>query len=59
MSPRPGKIVEDVKVDIPRPRVEHTRDPRFFDIVDHIISVIEAACAASARGCENLPVKSC
>jgi len=43
MSPRPGKIVEDVKVDIPRPRVEHTRDPRFFDIVDRIIAVIEAA----------------
>lgn len=59
MSPRPGKIVEDVEVDIPRPRVEHTRDPRFFDIVDHIISVIEAACAASARACENLLVKSC
>ncbi|MGQ9513908.1 MAG: ABC transporter ATP-binding protein [Thermoproteota archaeon] len=54
MSARPGKIVEEVKVDIPRPRVEHTRDPRFFDIVDHVISVIEAACGGKARGCENV-----
>lgn len=54
MSPRPGRIVEDVKVNIPRPRVEHTRDPKFFDIVDHIIQVIEKACGANVSGCEEI-----
>lgn len=53
MSPRPGKVVEEVKVDIPRPRIEHTRDNEFFDIVDHIIGVIEMACGAKAMSCEG------
>lgn len=54
MSPRPGRIVEEIKVDIPRPRVEHNRDPRFFDIVDHVIQVIEKACGGKVSACEEL-----
>jgi len=52
MSPRPGKVVEDVKVDIPRPRTEHARDPKFFDTVEYIIRVIEKACGGKLPGCE-------
>lgn len=52
MSPRPGRVVEDVKVDIPRPRVEHARDPKFFDTVEYIIQVIEKACGGKLPGCE-------
>jgi NitT/TauT family transport system ATP-binding protein len=54
MSPRPGRIVEEVKVDIPRPRVEHSRDPRFFDIVDHVIQVIEKACGGNVSRCQEI-----
>lgn len=36
MSPRPGKIVAEVKIDIPRPRGSHVRSNAFFDYLDHI-----------------------
>ena len=37
MSPRPGRVVGCVEVDLPRPRsVEARRDPRFFDCVNQI-----------------------
>jgi NitT/TauT family transport system ATP-binding protein len=41
MSARPGRIIEDVRVDIPRPReLEIKRSPRFTEIEDHIWSLI-------------------
>jgi len=41
MSPRPGKIVGEVKVNIPRPRMSYLRDPIYFKYVDEVVSVLE------------------
>ena len=41
MSPRPGKIVGDVKVDIPRPRTEYLREPVYFRFVDEVVELLE------------------
>ncbi len=38
MSRRPGKIVEDIKIDLPFPRDK--RDPKFYNYVDRITSLI-------------------
>jgi len=38
MSPRPGMIIGDLKIDLPRPR--NLKDSAFFDIHDKIISLI-------------------
>ena len=38
MSPRPGMVIGDVKIDLPRPR--NLKDSAFFDIHDKIISLI-------------------
>jgi ABC-type nitrate/sulfonate/bicarbonate transport system ATPase subunit len=39
MSPSPGRIVEIVDVDLPRPRTDATRrEPRFTDLVEHVWS---------------------
>jgi NitT/TauT family transport system ATP-binding protein len=37
MSSRPGKVVGDVKIEIPRPRSEHLRDPLYFHFVDEVM----------------------
>jgi NitT/TauT family transport system ATP-binding protein len=41
MSPRPGKIVGDVKVDIPRPRTQYLREPVYFRFVDEVVELLE------------------
>lgn len=41
MSPRPGKIVGDVKVDIPRPRTEYLREPVYFGFIDEVVEMLE------------------
>lgn len=41
MSPRPGKIIGEVKIDIPRPRENHLRDPIYFNFVDKVIEILE------------------
>ncbi|MEM2851469.1 MAG: ABC transporter ATP-binding protein [Candidatus Bathyarchaeia archaeon] len=38
MSPRPGTVIDDLKIDIPRPR--NLKDPAFFEVHDKIISLI-------------------
>lgn len=38
MSPRPGKVIDNVRIEMDRPRDQ--RDPRFYDYVDRIISKI-------------------
>lgn len=41
MGARPGRIIEDVRVDIPRPReLDVKRTPRFTEIEDHIWGLI-------------------
>jgi NitT/TauT family transport system ATP-binding protein len=41
MSPRPGRIVGEVRIDLPRPRSEYLRDKQYFDYVDEVVSMLE------------------
>jgi len=41
MSPRPGKIIGEVKIDIPRPRIEHLRDAEYFKFVDEVVDLLK------------------
>lgn len=42
-SPRPGRIVGDIKIDIPRPRAEHVREPIYFNFVDRVVEMLHVA----------------
>lgn len=43
MSPRPGKIVEDIRIDLPRPREIEVRDePRFIDYQRRIRKIFKS-----------------
>ena len=39
-SPRPGRIIGEVDVDIPRPRFEHRRDQKYFKTVDRVMDLL-------------------
>jgi len=41
MSPRPGRIVDEVRVNLPRPRTEYLRDPEYFRRVDEVVAILE------------------
>jgi NitT/TauT family transport system ATP-binding protein len=41
LSPRPGKIVGEVSVKIPRPRTKFLRDAVYFDRVDEVVGILE------------------
>jgi len=41
MSPRPGRIVGNVEVKIPRPRIRQFRSPSFFEYCDKVIALLE------------------
>lgn len=41
MSPRPGKIVGEAKIDIPRPRSQYLREKRYFGYVDEVVELLE------------------
>jgi NitT/TauT family transport system ATP-binding protein len=42
MSPRPGRFVEAVRIDLPRPRtLEMITEPRFGKLVHHIRSLLD------------------
>ncbi|MDI6826539.1 MAG: ABC transporter ATP-binding protein [Candidatus Aenigmarchaeota archaeon] len=49
LSARPGKIIGDVEVEIPRPRMKHERDKKFFRIVDKIKTLITKHSSTVAR----------
>ena len=40
MSARPGKVMGDVRIEIPRPRSEHLRDPLYFCFVDEVMDML-------------------
>jgi NitT/TauT family transport system ATP-binding protein len=41
MSPRPGKVIGEIKIDIPRPRSEYLRDKQYFHYVDEVVNLLE------------------
>ncbi len=41
MSPRPGKVIGEVKVNIPRPRTKYLRDAQYFGYVDEVVNLLE------------------
>jgi len=41
MSPRPGKVVGEVKVNIPRPRFKYLRDEEYFRYIDEVMNLLE------------------
>jgi len=41
MSPRPGRVVGEVKVDLPRPRTKYLRDSKYFQSVDEVVAILE------------------
>lgn len=43
LSTRPGKVVGEVKIDIPRPRAQYLRDPVYFKFVDEVLELLEKA----------------
>ena len=42
MSPHPGRVVGELKVELPRPRFEHLRDALFFDTVDKLMGMLSS-----------------
>lgn len=38
---RPGKIVGEVKVNLPRPRTQYLRDEKYFQRIDEVVAVLE------------------
>jgi len=41
MSSRPGRVVDEVRVNLPRPRTQYLRDPKYFQRVDEVIAILE------------------
>jgi len=41
MSPRPGKVVGEVMIDIPRPRLRYLRDKQYFGYIDKVMALLE------------------
>ena len=40
LSPGPGHVSGELKVDLPRPRFAHLRDEKFFDNVDRLMGML-------------------
>ncbi len=40
MSPRPGKVIGEAKVDIPRPRSQYLREKEYFRYVDDVVELL-------------------
>jgi NitT/TauT family transport system ATP-binding protein len=56
MSARPGRLIADIKVDIPRPRqLAVKRSPRFHELVDHIWTLIESQVTRSMEADQLIP----
>jgi len=43
MSPRPGRIVGEVRVNLPRPRTQYLRDPEYFRRIDEVVAILEGS----------------
>ena len=55
MSGRPGRIIETLAVDFPRPRAPAVmRTERFHEMVDHLAELLEPAPPTAAAGAESV-----
>jgi len=41
MSPRPGRVIGEVKIEIPRPRAQYLRNHVYFQFVDKVMELLE------------------
>jgi len=41
MAPRPGRLIGEVKIDIPRPRQQYVRESIYFKHVDEVVAMLE------------------
>jgi len=41
MSPRPGRIIDEIRINLPRPRTQYLRDPEYFERVDEVVAILE------------------
>jgi NitT/TauT family transport system ATP-binding protein len=41
MSPRPGRVIGETRIDIPRPRSQYLRAKKYFGYVDEVINLLE------------------
>ena len=41
MSRRPGTVIGEVEIDIPRPRQEYKRSPDYFRLVDDVLNILQ------------------
>jgi NitT/TauT family transport system ATP-binding protein len=41
MSPRPGRVVGEIKIDLPRPRSDYLRDKQYFKYVDEVVDLLK------------------
>ena len=41
MSPRPGRVIGETRIDIPRPRSQYLRAKEYFNYVDEVINLLE------------------
>jgi NitT/TauT family transport system ATP-binding protein len=41
MSPRPGRVIGEVRIDIPRPREKHLRQQEYFGHIDEVLGLLE------------------
>jgi len=41
MTPRPGKVIGEVKIYIPRPQTKYIRNQRYFGLVDEVAALLE------------------
>jgi NitT/TauT family transport system ATP-binding protein len=53
MSPRPGKVVGEIGIDIPRPRSEYLRDKQYFQFVDEVVGLLEKGKTAATASTEG------
>jgi NitT/TauT family transport system ATP-binding protein len=47
MSPRPGKVIGEIEIDVHRPRSEYLRDKQYFHYVDEVMSLLEKGKAGT------------
>jgi len=41
MTPRPGKIIGEIRVDMPRPRSDYLREKQYFKYIDEVVELLE------------------